>query len=246
MRCQRIVGPRLPRIADVSALIAERLRQRVRAAGAEPLITYYELASGVRTELSAVTFANWVDKTCHLIADEHLLDPGDVVELALADENPGHWVTACWELACWQLGLTVSVDGGLPPSSGRDRTRLVERPTARVGVEVLACSLHPLGLGFASACPPAGVADYAWRCAVSPTLRAAPQSGLALAWADLTGKLIQADLIDLSWPGRPAAGPAERPVGHLPRRDCSRRWCLGDRWSSWSATTPLGSPGSRR
>ena len=179
----------------MSALIAGRLRQRVRTAGAEPLITYYELASGVRTELSSVTFANWVDKTCNLIAEEHLLDPGDVVELALAVENPGHWVTACWELACWQLGLTVSVNSGLPPSlvvTGPDWSAYGEG-----GVEVVACSLHPLGLGFASP-PPAGVADYASEVRVQPdSFAPTPQSGLSLAWADHHRQLSQADLIDL-------------------------------------------------
>ena len=135
----------LLRISCVTALIADRLRQRTRTAGAEPLLTYYELDSGVRTELSAVTFANWVDKTCNLIADEQLLDPGDVVELSLAATSPGHWVTAVWEVACWQLGLVVSVGSGLPQSLvviGPD----VGAPQR--GVDVLACSLHPLGLGF--------------------------------------------------------------------------------------------------
>ncbi len=190
----------------MSALIAERLRQRVRAAGAEPLITYYDLASGVRTELSAVTFANWVDKTCNLIADEHLLDPGEVVELAVAAESPGHWVTACWEIACWQLGLTVSVDSGIPPSlvvTGPDWSGYVGG-----GVDIVACSLHPLGLGFASP-PPSGVADYALEVRGQPdSFAPTPQSGLALAWADPHRQLTLADLIDL--PG-PAARRLVRP-----------------------------------
>ena len=198
----------MPRIARVSALIAERLRQRVSSAGAEPLITYYELASGVRTELSAVTFANWVDKTCNLIADEYLLDPGDVVELALAVEYPGHWVTACWELACWRLGLTVSVTSGIPPSlvvTGPDWS-----PYVTGGVDVVACSLHPLGLGFAAP-PPTGVADYSLEVRGQPdSFATAPQSGLALAWADPHRQLTQADLIDLPGPaGRRLVQPRE-------------------------------------
>jgi uncharacterized protein (TIGR03089 family) len=177
----------------VTALIADRLRTRARKAGAEPLITYYELDSGVRTELSAVTFLNWVDKTSNLVTDEQLLEPGEVVELALAETHPGHWVTAVWELACWQLGLVVSVGSGLPAS-------LVvlgpgQADASPGGGEAMACSLHPLGLGFGFALP-SGVTDYAADVRGQPDQFApAPQSGLALAWADAERKLTQADLI---------------------------------------------------
>ena len=177
----------------MSALIADRLRQRTRTSGAEPLLTFYELSSGVRTELSAVTFANWVDKTCNLVADEHLLDPGDVVELSLAATHPGHWMTAVWEIACWQLGLIVSVGSGLPASlvvTGPEAPAAPDR-----GVDVLACSLHPLGLGF-SANLPHGVADYALEVRGQPDHFAPePQSGLASAWADAERQLTQGELI---------------------------------------------------
>ncbi len=166
----------------MTALLAERLRQRTRTAGAEPLLTYYELSSGVRTELSAITFANWVDKTSNLVADEQLLDPGDVVELSLAATHPGHWVTAVWEVACWQLGLVVSVGSGLPPALvviGPEPQDALDR-----GVDVLACSLHPLGLGFPAGLPD-GVMDYALEVRGQPDHFAAePQSDLAVAWAD--------------------------------------------------------------
>lgn len=176
----------------MTALIADRLRQRTRTAGAEPLLTYYELGTGVRIELSAVTFANWVDKTCHLVTDEYMLDSGDVVELALAAAHPGHWVTAVWEVACWQLGLVASVGSGLPASL------VVTGPTGLEqvpGSDVLACSLHPLGLGFDSPLP-AGIVDYALEVRGQPdTFAAVPQSGLGLAWADSEQKLTQADLV---------------------------------------------------
>lgn len=177
----------------MTALIADRLRQRTRTAGAEPLLTYYELDSGVRTELSAVTFANWVDKTCNLVADEQLLDPGEVIELSLAATHPGHWVTAVWEVACWQLGLVASVGSGLPASlvvAGPESPARLDR-----GIDVLACSLHPLGLGFPAGLPD-GVVDYALEVRGQPDHFAAePQSGLALAWADSARKLTQGDLI---------------------------------------------------
>jgi len=58
----------------VPDLISNLLAQRVRRNGAEPLITYYDLDSGERTELSAVSFANWVNKTSNLLVDEFLIE----------------------------------------------------------------------------------------------------------------------------------------------------------------------------
>jgi uncharacterized protein (TIGR03089 family) len=185
----------------VSALITDRLRHRVRTAGADPLITYYELPGGVRTELSAVTLANWVDKTSNLLVDDYAAEPGDVVELAVAVSHPGHWVTTCWELACWQCGLVASAGSGLAPSllvAGPDWAEHRDR-----GPEVLACALHPLGLGFREPLP-AGVIDYALEVRGQPdSFAAAPQSGLALAWADPARQLTQAELLGPD-------GPAQR------------------------------------
>lgn len=182
----------------MSALVADRLRRRVRTAGAEPLITYYEVEAGVRTELSVVTFANWVDKTCNLIADEYALEPGDVVEIELAAAHPGHWVTAVWQLACWQLGLVASVGSGLSSALVVVGPGSVASSTGPV--DVLACSLHPLGLGFPSPLP-AGVADYALEVRGQPdSFPAVPQAGPALAWADGKRRLTQAELVSDSVP----------------------------------------------
>ncbi len=177
----------------MSALVADRLRRRTRTAGADPLITYYDVSAGTRTELSAVTFGNWVDKTCNLVTDELLLEPGAVVELAAARTHPGHWVTAGWQLACWQLGLTVSVGSGLPADlivTGPDWS-----DHADAGVDVVACSMHPLGLGLDRPTP-AGVLDYALEVRGQPDGYApTPQSGMRGAWADADRSLTQADLI---------------------------------------------------
>src|SRR4051794_32041058 len=91
--------------------LASLLARPVRPDGTAPVITYYDLASGERTELSAITFANWVAKTSTLVVDELLRSPGDLVELALARSHPGHWVTLVWELACWQTGMVVTPGG---------------------------------------------------------------------------------------------------------------------------------------
>ena len=183
----------------MSELIGARLRRRVRTAGAAPLLTYYEPATGARTELSAVTLLNWVDKTSHLL-DELGVQPGDAVRLALAEEAPGQWVTAVWELACWQVGAVVAVDhpaGAALVVTGPDWAAHVE-----AGVDVVACSLHPLGLPLSARLPP-GDLDYALEVrGQADVYPAAPQSGLAPAWSDPERRLSQAQLIALD------AGPA--------------------------------------
>lgn len=59
------------------------LRGRVRRRGGDPLITYYAPSSGVRVELSALTFVNWVDKTANLAVDDLDLAEGDVAVLQI-------------------------------------------------------------------------------------------------------------------------------------------------------------------
>lgn len=185
----------------MTKLISDHLRRRLRDRGSAPLVTYYDLGSGERTELSGVTFGNWVDKTSNLLVDELMLETGDRIELTVAQTHPGHWVTLVWELAAWQLGATVTI--GHQPSA-----RLVVCGpdwSAYEGVaDLVACSLHPLGLGFAQPLP-AGVVDYSLEVRAQPdSYAAAPQSGLALAWFDPQRQLTQADLVAA------APGPAQR------------------------------------
>jgi uncharacterized protein (TIGR03089 family) len=177
----------------MSELISGRLRRWVRERGASPLLTYYDLATGERTELSGVSVANWVDKTSNLLADELGAGAGDTVELTLAERSPGHWVTLVWQLACWQVGATVTL--------GRRTAATVivvgpgDDTAAAPGTTVLMCSLHPLGLPLAEP-PAAGVLDYALEVRAQPDQHAAlPQSGLALAWHDPIRQLTQADLV---------------------------------------------------
>jgi uncharacterized protein (TIGR03089 family) len=189
-------------------LITGRLRRRVRTAGGEPLLTYYEPATGARVELSAVTLLNWVDKTSHLL-DELDLSGGDVVGLALAEEAPGHWVTAVWELACWQVGVAVAV--------GRyDGVQLLVTgpgwaPFVGIAPEVLACSLHPLGLPLGGALP-SSVLDYALEVrGQADSYSPAAQPAEALAWLDEERRLDQGALVAEPWPpsARRLVQPAE-------------------------------------
>ncbi|HYI59986.1 MAG TPA: TIGR03089 family protein [Microlunatus sp.] len=177
-------------------LISQRLRRRTSTAGADPLVTYYDLSTGERTELSAVTVSNWVDKTCHLLTDEYGLDIGDVVVLDVARTHPGHWVTACLELACWRLGVTVAVDQAGDARlvvTGPLYAIAAEQASAR-GADLLACSLHPLGLPFAERLP-SGVADYSLEVRGQPDQYAAtPVPPGQTAWRSAEETLSQAEI----------------------------------------------------
>lgn len=127
------------------------LRRRLDALPSQPFYTHYD--DDARIELSAVTFANWVDKTCNLLEDMGV-DPGEVVQLDLARSHPAHWVTMVWVAACWQRGCTASLDAD--PGA----VLVVAGPDAVAdGRMTVACSLHPLGVGFPVA--PQGCTDYA-------------------------------------------------------------------------------------
>ncbi len=127
------------------------LRRRVDALPSQPFFTHY--GQQARIELSAVTFANWVDKTANMLEDLGV-DAGETVQLDLARSHPGHWVTMVWVAACWQRGCTVSMEED--PAA----VLVVAGPEAVPdGRLTVACSLHPLGVGFASA--PEGCTDYA-------------------------------------------------------------------------------------
>ncbi|KHL16396.1 uncharacterized protein (TIGR03089 family) [Mumia flava] len=116
-----------------------------------PFVTFYDLDSGERIELSLTTTANWVAKTANLLQDTLGSDDSTVVRIDL----PLHWQTAVWVLATWTAGATVTLDGdadvhvvgpdGLDAAGGAD--------------EVVALSLRPMAARFVTPLPP-GVMDY--------------------------------------------------------------------------------------
>src|SRR5690242_9626951 len=78
-----------------------------------PLVTYYDDATGERTELSGATLANWVAKTANMLVDGLGLGTGDRAALAL----PPRWQTAAVLLGCWSAGLAVDLG---PFTTGAD------------------------------------------------------------------------------------------------------------------------------
>jgi uncharacterized protein (TIGR03089 family) len=126
-----------------------------------------------RLDLSAATLANWVAKTANLLRDELLVEPGDVVGLAL----PRHWLAAVWLLAADAVGVAVSpggpdarlVDTGPEAVDPQDMVAMLVGPDAApaalnaalgAGVEVLVASLRPFGLP-AEPPPAAPLRDFA-------------------------------------------------------------------------------------
>jgi uncharacterized protein (TIGR03089 family) len=120
---------------------------------ARPLITFYDDATDERTELSVITFANWVAKTANLLRDDVGMEPGATAALDL----PTHWQAAVWLQACWALGLHV-----VPAGSVADLTVLAYGGAAPGGSgEVVALGLGPMGLPRRDAGPPTGTTvDY--------------------------------------------------------------------------------------
>jgi uncharacterized protein (TIGR03089 family) len=135
------------------------LARLLRSDPGRPLVTFYDHASGERVELSVTTYANWVAKTASLLVEEHDLERGQRLHVAL----PAHWLGPVFLGAAWTVGLEVTLDGspdGSPPADA-----VVCGPDGlatwgpRAGeLPVLACSLRPMGVRFAEPLP-AGVHD---------------------------------------------------------------------------------------
>src|SRR5215475_15146252 len=71
---------------------------------ARPVLTFYDDATGERTELSGTTLDNWVAKTANLLVDGCGLGPGDRAAVLL----PPHWQTAAILLGAWAAGARLT------------------------------------------------------------------------------------------------------------------------------------------
>lgn len=149
-------GPTAPR--TFPALLARLLRDDP----GRPLVTYYDDATGERTELSVVTYANWVSKNANLLLEELDVEPGDVVLLDL----PTHWLVPVFLGAAWSVGAAVTTDATVAHRvvvCGPDGLDSQDRAGSTGDAVVLACSLHPFATRFPQPLPP-GVVDHgsAW------------------------------------------------------------------------------------
>lgn len=174
---------------------ADLLAATLRSAPAQPLVTFYDDATGERVELSVTTYANWVAKTAGLVQDELDLEHGSLVLVDL----PTHWLGAVWLGALWSGGHVVTTDPRLVEEAalvvcGPDG---VETYAGRVDVvPVVALSLRPLGARFAEPLP-TGVVDYGAVVLGQPDafMPLEPASADDEAWREADSTLAQADLL---------------------------------------------------
>lgn len=139
---------------------ADLLRRALRADPARPFVTYHDVASGGRVELSVATFANWVDKTAGLLRDEldvdPILNPATTVSLVL----PAHWLGLVWAQAAWTAGARLALGPVPQPAvSVRPVPRLDTEPHEADATNVVVVGTTPLG-GAAGAEVPPGALDY--------------------------------------------------------------------------------------
>jgi uncharacterized protein (TIGR03089 family) len=128
-----------------------RFAQLLAADPARPFVTYYDEASGERSELSRASLANWVAKTHHLLVDELGLGVGSRALVAL----PAHWIAVPVLLGCLTAGLELT-------SAGDADVAFVSDTSAAAGAGALdAYAVNPAraAVGFGDAAP-AGTSDY--------------------------------------------------------------------------------------
>ena len=137
---------------------ADLLTSQLRRDPGRPFVTYYDAASGERTELSLTTYANWVAKAANLLTEELDLEQDDVLLVDL----PCHWLGPVFLGAAWTVGLEVALPGDAADDAP---DAVVCGPDGlatwgpRAGeLPVVASALHPLGLRFTDPLP-AGVHD---------------------------------------------------------------------------------------
>jgi len=117
-----------------------------------PFVTYYDEASGERSELSAKSLANWVAKTHHLLGDELGLGAGDTALIAL----PAHWISVPALLGCLTAGLALTT------TAAEADVAFVSPATATnaAGIaDVYAVAPASAGAGLGAAVP-TGAQDY--------------------------------------------------------------------------------------
>jgi uncharacterized protein (TIGR03089 family) len=119
-----------------------------------PFVTYYDEATGERTELSVKSLANWVAKTHFLLTDELGLGVGDTALLAV----PSHWIAYPIVLGCLTAGLTLTF--GDDPAGAAVAFTAPATVAAAAGVaDVYVIAPERAAFGTPGD-PPAGALDY--------------------------------------------------------------------------------------
>jgi uncharacterized protein (TIGR03089 family) len=124
------------------------LARRLADDAGRPLVTFYDDATGERTELSVATWANWVAKVSSLLVEELDVEHGS----RLLVDLPAHWLGTVVLGAAWGCGIEVVWDGDadavVTGPDGLPRWA----PDAR-RIPVLATALQPLAGRFPDGVP---------------------------------------------------------------------------------------------
>lgn len=198
---------------------SDLLRRELARDPGRPLVTFYDHASGERTELSVTTYANWVAKAASLLVEEHDLERGD----ALCVDLPAHWLGPVLLGAAWSAGLVVvgPEEAGTADAVVCGPGTLPAHAPRADDVPVLACALLPMGVRFTEPLPE-GVHDVgveiwgqpdaftAWDppAADDPALRG---PGLELTQAELWSAAAAGTLVTDGGRLLSAANPASPP-----------------------------------
>jgi uncharacterized protein (TIGR03089 family) len=128
-----------------------------------PLLTYYDDATGERTELRAAELGSWSARTAALLHDGCGLQAGGSAAVLL----PPHWQTAVVLLGAWSAGVAVSfrswATAGLPaPPPERLDAVFVSRKRLDSWLEEVPAARHRFVLGLAPGLQPLAEvpADY--------------------------------------------------------------------------------------
>jgi uncharacterized protein (TIGR03089 family) len=139
----------------VHTTIPQAFASSVRRDPTTPLLTWYDDATGDRTELSGATLDNWVSKTANLLIDGAGLGPGDTVAVLL----PPHWQTAAIVLGISTAGL--SADLGVDPAPVEALFTSLDRSARAAGwpaADRYVTGLLPLAMPLRET--PPGFVDY--------------------------------------------------------------------------------------
>ncbi len=186
------------------------LERRLAAAGALPFITYYDDETGERTELSAITLANWVAKTANLLQDGLDVAPGQRVAVLL----PPHWQTAAVLLGAWSVGgvVTQATPANIFVTSEDRLGDFLDPEAEEIFEHLVGVSLRPLGAPMQLR--PLGVTDFAAEVLVygdhfAPYTPIDPDAiALRVGRLELTGRSVVAATMELA--GRLGLGPEDR------------------------------------
>jgi uncharacterized protein (TIGR03089 family) len=127
--------------------------QRLAADPGRPFVTYYDEASGERSELSTASLANWVVKTHHLLGTELGLGAGDGALVAL----PAHWVSLAPLFGVLSAGLSIVAE----PSHAEVAFVAPDTLPRAVGIpDVYVIAPASARVGFGDEAPPGGANDY--------------------------------------------------------------------------------------